>query len=369
MVMGKCMTLEACSPKPLPMASYLGSTTKYQQSSVTTSQEVEHAQNRPLEETETTSTEFAQSSLPRITSSVSTEDPESGLPHVTSSLSRSTESRGLKPTSRIHITSRTQSSIGSTCELQDEFCSFRGSDHAMDGFRDVCVLWNSSCSGNTTLAAHKFWPKTSELVYNSCFQRPSPACTKSNPAERMSAFAEVKNWMRSRQCFVLSHDVFPDPNHDAQLQNALFLNGTCCNSCQVLVDKVDVYFWPQPNANTSCQSIIGDEVSSVADGATTDDMGNVYWGCTASLIPGDVKGTNPFTVITTATLTSIASLQFKTYSYNPWDDSPCGDSSSSSGLNATATHHNDRSGSLVPRAHSLLATNDASTVVVGSHTL
>lgn len=37
--------------------------------------------------------------------------------------------------------------------------------------------------------------------------------------------------------------------------------------------NVDVYYWPGPNANTSCQSIIGNRVNPPDYGATTDSLG------------------------------------------------------------------------------------------------
>lgn len=60
----------------------------------------------------------------------------------------------------------------------------------------------------------------------------------------------------------------------------LFIYTTCCGGCDFGADKVDVYYWPDPLADTSCLSIIGSQISDVADGATTDSMGSLYWGCT-----------------------------------------------------------------------------------------
>ena len=55
------------------------------------------------------------------------------------------------------------------------------------------------------------------------------------------------------------------------IQEDLFLNQTCCGGdCEVAADQVDIYYWSTPHANTSCQSIVGDGISNLAVGATTD---------------------------------------------------------------------------------------------------
>ena len=186
----------------------------------------------------------------------------------------------------------------------------------------------------------------------------------------MSAFSEAKDFMRSPQCLLLRHKMYPDPNHEAEFQNDLFLNATCCDNCEVVVDKVDVYYWPNPNGDTSCKKIIGDEVSSAAAGATTDGDGNVYWGCTSFLSQSERFGTESTTIVTTATLTSVASLQFKDYVFNPWQESPCGNISPSLPSNNTQDAAiTPRHASLKPRDHSLAATNNVSTAISGTYTL
>lgn len=259
---------------------------------------------------------------------------------------------------------------GSTCLLQDVYCSLRGPGHALDGFYDDCVLWDTACTGEQSTAATKFFGDFSAITNNACFLDLSPECTTSNPAGRMSVFNDVKNYMRSPKCLLLQHSLYPDPNHSAAFQQDLYLNATCCDNCQVEADKVDVYYWPEPNADTSCQSIIGDEVSRADAGATTDDSGNVYWGCTSWLPRDEIAGTDSSTIWTTATLTSVASLQFKAYIYNPWQESPCGNITMSlSSLSNTTTGILTRLVSLHPRGHSLVATNNASTTVLGTFTL
>ena len=273
----------------------------------------------------------------------------------------------------------------STCLLQEAYCPFRDGRHALDGLRNECVLWDNSCKGNNKSAVERFWDSRPLLFQNKCFLDMDhlPNCTSSNPPGRMSALADAKKWMRTPECLKLHYERWGDPNAEGSFQNDLYLNSTCCGQCDIVVDKVDVYFWPEPNADTSCQSIIGEEVSSVADGATTDELGRVYWGCTATLSPEDrIYQNESTTIFTTATLTSVASMQFKTYLYNPWDESECGNDSKSSSndtrattvatslfSNFTRTGTDERRPSLHPRANSLVAGPNVSTAIVGTHTL
>lgn len=151
-----------------------------------------------------------------------------------------------------------------------------------------------------------------------------------------------------------------------------FLNVTCCgDNCQIIADKVDVYYWPDPLADTSCSSIVGSQVSNVADGATTDRLGHVYWGCTVwgtSLGIGDDQSS---TVVETASLTSVAGISYKAYVFNPWDPSQCGNNSVSLSLMPNSTiQSRSIPASLNRRGHSLIITNSAvSTTVLGNYTL
>lgn len=151
-----------------------------------------------------------------------------------------------------------------------------------------------------------------------------------------------------------------------------FLNVTCCGeTCQIVADKVDVYYWPDPGANTSCLSIVGNEVSYVADGATTDDLGHVYWGCTVYGTSLGIMADQTTSFVETASLTSVAGISYKAYVFNPWDPSQCGNQSASlaSGRNSTLQPR-DVAPSINRRGHSLIITNsDVSTTVSGNYTL
>lgn len=210
------------------------------------------------------------------------------------------------------------------------------------------------------------------LTDNVCFRDSSPDCSMKNPIGRMSAFEEVKNWMRSPECesddpWIINMENGQDSD---VIKEDLFLNETCCGNCMVDVDRVDVYYWPDAHANTSCLSIIGDKISDLAAGATTGEGGNVYWGCT-SRDSSQGSGVGSPTIVTTAVLTSIASMTFRSYLYNPWMSFPCETSSTSSSSDVDPkVKPRDTLPSLLPRGHTLVAPNGSvSTAILGNFTL
>ena len=204
---------------------------------------------------------------------------------------------------------------------------------------------------------------------NKCFFDTSPDCSTRNPPGRVSIFNDVKDWMRSPQCGSNSpaNQGIGDQNYAAIVQENLFLNQTCCGQCDVAANQVDVYYWSDSNANTSCQSIIGDGNSDLAVGATTDKSGNIYWGCSTWAEDDVQPGITIPTLITTAVLTTVASVIFRTYLYNPWGDSPCETVPTSVPSNLTSKIETPMS--LHRRGHSLVAPNGVSTAVFGSFTL
>ena len=262
---------------------------------------------------------------------------------------------------------------GNTCLIQDPYCSLTGNDHAYDGLKDQCVLWDNSCTGDKTLAAARFFSSSSlaiPLFANPCFKDLSPECTSSNPPGRISVFSQAKDWARSPSCLSVQHEMFPCLQVYAGQRQDELLNQTCCGNCKIEVDKVDVYYWPEPNADTSCQSIVGSELSRVDAGATTAEHGDVYWGCTSILPYDSFISSTPTTTFTTAYLATIASLEFKSYLNNPYDETPCGNASTSSlpYMNQTGDVVS-KPASLDARSHSLVARDGVSTTVLGDHTL
>lgn len=248
----------------------------------------------------------------------------------------------------------------------------------MDGLTDECILWDSSCSGNRVSATSHFYGSVANaLIGNTCFIDPSPDCSTKNPPGRISAFVEVKDWMRSPQCMSENPGmILAEEGDDTNLiKEDFFFNDTCCGNCQVAADRVDVYYWPDPHANnTSCLSIVGDGISDLAVDATTGTSGDVYWGCTSwvTVNPTDGQSEPPsLLIVPTATLTSVASMTFRTYLFDPWGESPCQGTSPS--LSSNISDINTPRGSLpslYPRGHSLVVPNaSVSTAVLGNFTL
>ena len=172
---------------------------------------------------------------------------------------------------------------------------------------------------------------------------------------------------------------------------------SCCGLCDVGVDTVDLYYWPEPDVNTSCLNIVGTNVNPFTHGATTGGMGyhgefetGTYWACSAKTPatsiytqPGTSPGatetiTSVYSIVTTAMVTTIGSLPIKVSLFNPWSSSPCIDRGTSprnsNGSIRSAELHIRQA--VQPRAHNmtvqLITSQDnspVSTVVLGNFTL
>ena len=136
-----------------------------------------------------------------------------------------------------------------------------------------------------------------------------------------------------------------------------------------IVGTVDVYYWPQPGADTSCLSIVGDATMPPLQNATTITSLSgtgwttvTYWGCTP--LPGA-------DYLTTAQMATVDGSSFKSYRVNPWSQ-PCGESASE-----WASFNSFNSRPLHARGHTLAAAPNAtkdgdlhpSTVTSGTFTL
>ena len=148
--------------------------------------------------------------------------------------------------------------------------------------------------------------------------------------------------------------------------------------CQFVGGFVDIYYWPEPDADTSCLSIVSKATTPLLQDATVDAVtsgGNMsmttYWGCAAR------QSSLNDSYITTAAISTIGNFSFKVSSYNPWSPGPCSrraPASESSGifLEARGLH-----ASINVRAHSLIAPSRSTqtsslhggTVTLGNYTL
>ena len=307
------------------------------------------------------------------------------------------------------------------CAIEDDYCSFKNNNGTMEkasatNLDDRCLLWDPACSGNRTLAMDRFFNSTfqSDLLSNACFAQGNTAyavnvsnCDEYNPPSRMSDFQEIRNWMRSQQCVSAAtewaamtpgvsnstlanaeDDIQSDQDPDSLMADQLDpgyeksltsgVTPSCCGSCDIYAENVDIYYWPEPDANHSCLSIIGESVLPLTDGATTEyDLlsDTTYWGCNTTYTPSDANSAVT-ELITTAELTMIGSLTVKLYDVSPWS-SPCGENYAESQPSNQSMQIHDGHASLYARDHSLLLPSSitqagglpVSTLVSGNSTL
>lgn len=269
---------------------------------------------------------------------------------------------------------------GTGCALTDNSCAFPPITNTIQvpqlmGLGDQCLLWDDYCSGNKTLAIENFFGGTFRRLNNAvngyCFADTSqPSC---KPPERNAELEKIKSWMRSPQCmssgsaYIQSNSIFmagnTDPTHPAN---------SCCGTGTLYTDNVEVYYWPVPEANTSCLSVVGDKFYP-RDGATMFSVDTTftqtYWGCTGHL-PGDTS----LSYIETATMQTFGAIPYKAYEVDPWGGSvACIETTSTS----SAANNFTKVGSLRARGHSLVIPASisqengipVSTVISGQYTL
>ena len=286
------------------------------------------------------------------------------------------------------------------CAIYDDFCSFKASNGTIieataTNLSDQCLLWDDSCSGNKTAAIEKFFDTAirdqhaelpsicRSLMCNSCFQQRfvnQSDCDTYNHPERLSELQKIKDWMRSPQCVSAADEWIAKTGYSwgyyfgtmneskaefiKEGGNSSSINlPSCCGSCLLYAANVDLFYWPEPDSDTSCLSIIGDTVRPIGYGATTE-VGMTYWGCTVSTV-----------TLTTAHITTVGSLAVKVSDFSPWSTPLCDeDKAESQSLNQSSP---SSYASVHRRAHSLIVPTPTtqvdglpiSTVVSGGFTL
>lgn len=295
------------------------------------------------------------------------------------------------------------------CVIGDNFCSFKDSngtihDAVFTNFSDECLLWDASCSGNRTMAIERFFDiafsdqfpndtnMNGNLLDNDCFTQDymfvnQLYCGIYNSPERLLDFEKIKSWMRSPQCVSAANEwigmtgnpwsyVFrPGWNQSraeyiadlaygeelnkfrsgSTYDNSSDAEPSCCGVCSVWAQNVDLYYWPEPEANLSCNSIIGESIRPLDYGATTSAT-DTYWGCNATNIypieshPGE--STTYVDLITTAVITTIGSLAVKVSRYSPWSR-VCGEHYAGSQLSNQSTNVRNKHASVYASGHSL----------------
>ena len=125
----------------------------------------------------------------------------------------------------------------------------------------------------------------------------------------------------------------------------------CDDECNLGGFEVNIYYWPESDANTSCLSIVGDDYNVPLQGATTDPDGGVYWGCTTQdSISGPLY-------VTTASITTIGDKSVKESLFNPWHSVACstnGSSLLSPSPSSNSSLHSSLYQSIHARGHSLI---------------
>ena len=313
-------------------------------------------------------------------------------------------------TSQYVVHSHIQNNKTAKCAVKDEYCNNNNNGTLKTGnvtnVDDPCVLWDSSCTGNRTLAMSRLFSRTSyhDLRMNRCFVQAGSVnlvkeldCDKHNPPGRISEFKEMKNWMRSQRCISAYWEWFEHDNivEDPDSHNGIDFDqyplfgrdaSSCCANCEIKVENVDIYYWPESVVDTSCLSIIGDSFKPIDYGATTsmeDVLGKqtstiTYWACNTTTHDNfPFTKIDRITEITTATIRTIGSLSVKVSLVDPWSASPCTDSNiMSKGSNGSVEVH-DTHPTMHARGHTLIIPNSVtyedglpvSTMTSGNFTL
>lgn len=221
------------------------------------------------------------------------------------------------------------------------------------------------------------------LTCNWCFTQHlvnQSDCDTYNHPERLSEFQKIRDWMRSPQCVSAADEWiaktgYPWGYYFNTMNNSkaefIKVHGysssvnlpSCCGSCIINPASVDLFYWPEPDSDTSCLSIIGDTVRPIDYGATTK-VGMTYWGCTVSTM-----------ILTTAHITTAGSLAVKIPHFSPWSTPMCDEdkAESQSLIQSSPSSY----ASVHRRAHSLILLTPTtqvdglpiSTVVSGGFTL
>lgn len=265
--------------------------------------------------------------------------------------------------------------------------------------KENCVLWDNSCSGNITAAAQYFFSESVMLDEKPCWRHdhdPSFGCTDFEPAETLTAMSKIKDWMRKPACkssasrYLSLSSTSSTTTSSSESQNPDAAMGrdteeTCCGLGLIEVENVDIFYWPEPNANTACLDIIGTSVHPPLYGATTGS-GSAYWACTPSQPLTSITNltvslfrteTVVQSIITLARMTHVGSVTFKQSMYNPWSPPPCIGLTPTVSSSVAPTQTSDGKASIQARAHSLILPTSTthqdgtpvSTLVSGTFTL
>ena len=172
-----------------------------------------------------------------------------------------------------------------------------------------CVLWDECCTGNRTEAKLQYFGFQGTRDYLAQISSPefktnvttdcpwgSSLCTP----RLLEMHAKLTKWRFTEEC-----DSF---NREFPLGRS-FAPARCCDLGYVEAGNVDLYYWPEPDADTSCLDVVGGEVFPIDHRATRKDENQAYWGCVTT------DGSGGSTTVTTALLQTVPNLNvtFKNY--------------------------------------------------------
>ena len=207
-----------------------------------------------------------------------------------------------------------------------------------------CALVDKTCGSNESLAMEDLWNDSLNGHYaQSCIRNWGSnvevdiVCNEIGNLGGLQYASAFASWLRGPECRSSSSLFASHASFSA-------LGGICC-TCGVSGATVDLFYWPQPDADDSCLDVVGTEVRPMDFDATTKTnvasytyggtltsvvFNTTYWGCSAR---HPVSGAS---IITTATVaftdnvgdnyTHSKSRSERVPLMNPWSVSDCVDS-------------------------------------------
>lgn len=201
-----------------------------------------------------------------------------------------------------------------------------------------CVLLDKPCAGNKSLAMDDLYETWEALIdaMHCVSNKTEENCNIRGNLGGLKYADAFETWMIGDKCMFTSSlwaqkqpPIAPVTHTEAfPMMHQQPPNGTsCCDECSFTVNgRVDIFYWPDPDADYSCLDIIGTEVKAIDDGATVDIWtynllntvySNTYWGCTAR---HPISGSS---IIQTASLVTMGGYVFKQYLKDPWNPPDC----------------------------------------------
>lgn len=187
-----------------------------------------------------------------------------------------------------------------------------------------CSIWDTSCTGNQSLALDDIYSLMMWPAMVCVHDKDEQSCDVAGNLGGLNHVQGLESWMRSPKCLSTSSIWATKKHHTFDPLPLDMESDSCCGACRTLGSRVDLFYWPAPNADDSCLSIVGSTVNAISAGATTTsyafwngDFTTTYWGCHARAFTSDSS------VVTTAFLSTIKSMTFKVSLANPWDPPDC----------------------------------------------